>query len=86
MARYLDSFEKSAEAEEPEIPEYYSTTHNRKVVEADSSLRAVLKNPNRIAVAVFAIGAGLIIILVMLILLMVRWRKKRRARLKETKS
>lgn len=86
VARYLDSFEKSAEAEEPEIPEYYSATHNRKVVEADSSLRAVLKNPNRIAVAVFAIGAGLIIILVLLILLMVRWRKKRRARLKETKS
>lgn len=80
VARYLDSFEEKTEAKEPEIPEYYSTTHGRKVVEADSSLGAVLKNPNRIAAAVFAIGAGLVIILVLVIFMIVRWRKKKRRR------
>lgn len=81
VARYLDSFEEKTEAAEPEIPEYYSTTHNRKVVEADSSLGAVLRNPNRIAVAAFSIGAGLVIILALAIVMIVRWRKKKKRRM-----
>ncbi len=78
VARYLDSFEKETEAKEPEIPEYYSTTHDRKVVENDSSLGAVLKNPNGIALAVFAAAAGFVIIIILVIALIVRWRKKKK--------
>lgn len=76
VADYLDSFEKVEGTSE--IPEYYSTTHNRKVIENDNSIRAVMKNPNRIAVAILSIGAGVIVLLILFIVLIVRLVKKRR--------
>lgn len=76
VAEYLDSFEKNGG--DSEIPEYYSTVQNRKVIRDDSSIGAVLSNPNKIAVAVFCIGAGVVILLVLLTVLIVRSIKKRR--------
>lgn len=84
VARYLNSFgEKTKEAGISEIPEYYSKTHNRKNIEDDSSLGAILKNPNRIAVAAFSIGAGILILLILTIVLVVRFIRKRRRRKKD---
>ena len=77
LAKYLDSFgEKGAEL--PEIPEYYSKSHGRKNIKEDGSLGAVMKNPNRIAVAIFSIGAGVLALLVLIIVLVVRFIRKRR--------
>lgn len=78
VADYLDSFEKTDGISR--IPEYYSTTHNRKVIEDDSSIRAVIKNPNRIAVAMLGIGAGVVILLILFIVRIVKLVKKHRKR------
>ena len=77
LAKYLDSFEEKG-AEVPEIPEYYSKSHGRKNIKEDGSLGAVMKNPNRIAVAIFSIGAGVLALLVLIIVLVVRFIRKRR--------
>ncbi len=37
-----------------------------------------MKNPNRIAVAIFSIGAGVLALLVLIIVLVVRFIRKRR--------
>lgn len=76
VAEYLNSFEKKGG--DSEIPEYYSTTQNRKIIRDDSSIGAIISNPNKIAVAVFCIGAGVFILLILLIILIVRSVKKRR--------
>lgn len=84
VARYLDSFGEGAKNEKvPEIPEYYSKTHDRKTIEDDSSFGAIMKNPNRIAVAIFSIGAGIFILLILVIVLVVRLIRKRRKRNKD---
>ncbi|EOS23616.1 hypothetical protein C806_03138 [Lachnospiraceae bacterium 3-1] len=75
VAKYLDSFEESTK--EAEIPEYYSTTHNRKNIENNKSLGAIVKNPNKIAVAAFCIVTGVILLLIFAIVLIVRAVKKR---------
>ncbi|MEG1947364.1 MAG: bifunctional UDP-sugar hydrolase/5'-nucleotidase [Lachnospiraceae bacterium] len=76
VAEYLDSFEKVNGSST--IPQYYSTTHERKIVEDDSSLGAVLKNPNRIAVVMISIAAGAVILLILFIALIVKLVKKAR--------
>ncbi len=74
VAKYLESFEETND--NAEIPEYYSTTHNRKVVNKDSSLGAILKNPNKIAIAIFSIGVGVIILLLLLLILIIKFIKR----------
>lgn len=76
VAKYLDSFEESTK--EAEIPEYYSNTHNRKNIEDDKSLGAIVKSPNRIAVTIFCIGSGVVLLLILAIILIVRGIKKRK--------
>lgn len=76
VAQYLDSFEK--EQGVSEIPDYYSTTHNRKVIEDDSSLGAIIRHPNKIAVAMVSIVAGVFVLLVILIGFLIHLFRKRR--------
>lgn len=75
VAKYLDSFEETTKS--AEIPEYYSTTHNRKNIENDKSFGAIMKNPNQIAVTIFCIAGGVILLLILAIILIVRSIKKR---------
>lgn len=78
VANYLDSFKKVQGV--AEIPEYYNTTHNRKKIEDDSSITAVIRNPNQIAVAMVSIATGVIILVVLFVVLMVKRVRKRRNR------
>lgn len=82
VADYLNSFEKTEG--ESVIPEYYSTTRNRKIIEDDSSIGAIIKNPNKIAVAMVCIAVGTVVLLVILMVVVVklikRLRRKRRER------
>ena len=79
VARYMENL---AAENDGKIPDYYSKTQNRKVVDDDSSLGAVLKNPSKIAVAIVGIVIGLIAVLVILIVVIIkavqRVRRKRR--------
>lgn len=70
VAEYLDSFEKKDG--KSEIPEYYAMTQERKVIDDDSSIGAVIKNPNGIAVAIVCIGIGTLVLLVLLMILIVK--------------
>lgn len=76
VARYMEQL--AAEDDNGEIPEYYSETQERKVIEDDSSLGAILKNPNKIAVAIVGIVLAVVIILVILIVVIVKLVKRHR--------
>lgn len=67
LASYIDSFEENEEGVS-EIPARYSETEGRKVEEDSLNPFKLLKNPNKIALVVYAI----VIVLVLLIVLVVR--------------
>lgn len=68
IARYMASFEDTDGDGIPNVPEYYRTLHDRKVVETSRSPAALLKKPNRFT----AIFAALIAVAVLLIRKLVR--------------
>ena len=74
IARYLQSFDRVGGV--PQIPQYYNSTHERKVVDTSRTIAALVKNPNGIALVVYAI----VIIVIVLIAMTVIWiaaRKKK---------
>lgn len=75
VAQYLQYL--SAE-HEGQIPEYYKESHGRKIVEDDSSIGALIRHPNKIAIAIVAILLAVILILVLILVLIVRLIKRRR--------
>lgn len=68
-AKYLDSFEKTDGISQ--VPEYYNTTHNRKVIENDSSITSIIKNPSQTARIVYSMAAVLVVIFMLLMVLIV---------------
>ena len=76
LAKYLESFSKTEG--KSEIPAYYQTTHNRKVIDNDNSALAVFVNPNQIARTIFSIVSILLVILILLAALVIVKIKKRR--------
>lgn len=80
VADYLDSFEKTNGRSV--IPEYYSTTHNRKIIDDDNSIGAIVKNPNKIAVAMISIAVGVILFLIAIIVVLVKIIKRMRRKRK----
>lgn len=75
LAHYLQSFEK--EEGISVIPEYYSQTQERKVVDDNGNLFAILSNPNHISLVVYGIVlvvAGLVTFIVVKI---VKRRRKK---------
>ena len=74
VARYLETLA----SENGEIPEYYSQTQNRKVIVDDSSVGAVLKNPNKIAIAIVGIIVAVIAIFTGVIVLIIKVVKRKR--------
>jgi len=78
VARYMEQL--AAEEEHGEIPAYYSETQERKVIDDDNSLGAILKNPNKIAFAIVGIVLAVVIILVILIVVIVKLVKRCRGK------
>ncbi|SHJ51910.1 bifunctional metallophosphatase/5'-nucleotidase [Hespellia stercorisuis] len=68
IADYMQSFEDGEDGI-PAIPEYYSTTHERKVVDDSTDLVSRFKNPNRYVALFAAVIIVLILIIVLLVLL-----------------
>lgn len=83
VADYLDSFSESNG--KAEIPVYYSKAQGRKIIDDDGSLWAVIKNPNKIAVAAVCIVAMIILLLATVITVIVRLVRRRRRRRTVTK-
>ena len=82
VADYLDSFEKING--KSVIPEYYNTTHNRKIIDDDNSIGAIVKNPNKIAVALISVATGVILFLMVIIVVLVKIIKRMKRKRKNT--
>lgn len=78
VADYLDSF--AGTYGKAEIPEYYGKAQGRKIIDDDGSFGAIVKNPNRIAVAVVCIAAGIVLLAAVIIAVAVRLVRRRRRR------
>lgn len=71
IARYMASFEDTDGDGIPNVPEYYRTLHDRKVVETSRSPAALLKKPNRFT-AIFAALIAVAVLLVVGVMLLIR--------------
>ena len=67
IAEYMQSFEDTDGDGIANVPEYYNTTHNRKVVETSTNIIDLVKHPNKFSIAIVGIclvaivGASLVI-------------------------
>ena len=75
VVQYLKSFDKVDGVSR--IPAYYGATHERKVINHDKSIIAILRNPNQIGIAVYCI-IGVMFLLILLIIQRITTKKKRR--------
>lgn len=64
------------------VPEYYETTHGRKVVDESRNVIDLVKNPNKFSVMIVGIVLVLILIIILLIVLIRKLIKKRRRKKK----
>jgi len=74
IAKYLESFPK--EDGVSIIPEYYSETQDRKVVDTSENIWDRIKNPNKIAIIIYIIIFIIVMIIMLIIVLAVKKIKK----------
>lgn len=77
IANYLQSFEKVGGV--PQVPAYYEDVKDRKIVEHDANLFAILKNPNGFIVTAYAVILAFVGIVVLIITLIVKRRKRKKS-------
>lgn len=67
IAKYMQSFDDTDGDGIANVPEYYSTTHDRKVVDNSINVINLLKNPNKFSIAIIGICLVAIIVIILLI-------------------
>ena len=82
IARYMASFEDTDGDGIGNVPDYYSTLHDRKKVEDSRSLSALLKKPNRFAFILLGVILTAVLLVVCLVLLLRKLVRKLRRRKK----
>lgn len=82
IARYMKSFDDTDGNGISNVPEYYETTHGRKVVDESRNVIDLVKNPNKFSVMIVGIVLVLILILILLVVLIRKLIKKRRRKKK----
>lgn len=82
IARYMQSFPDTDKDGIANVPEYYDTNHDRKVVDDSKNLGALIKKPNKYAMMIITVIVILIIIVVLLIVLVVKLIKRIRKKKK----
>ncbi len=75
IGEYLRSFDKINGV--PQVPLYYSSPQGRKIVDNSRNIIALVKNPNKIALTLYAIIALIIVIIVFIIVLINKRRNRR---------
>ena len=78
IARYMQSFEDTDGDGIANVPEYYETTHGRKVVEDSRNVIDLVKNPNKFSVMIVGIVLVLFLIIILMVVLIRMLIKKRR--------
>ena len=82
IARYMASFEDTDGDGIGNVPDYYSTLHDRKKVEDSRSLSALLKKPNRFAFILLGVILTAVLLVVCIVLLLRKLVRKLRRRKK----
>ena len=82
IARYMKSFDDTDGNGISNVPEYYETTHGRKVVDESRNVIDLVKNPNKFSVMIVGIVLVLILIIILLVVLIRKLIKKRRRKRK----
>ena len=82
IARYMQSFDDTDGNGISNVPEYYETTHGRKVVDDSRNVIDLVKNPNKFSVMIVGIVLVLILIIILLVVLIRKLIKKRRRKKK----
>ena len=72
IARYMQSFKDTDGDSIANVPEYYATTHGRKVVDDSKNIISLIKNPNKFTAIIVSVT---LIIIVMIVLVTVLIRK-----------
>lgn len=76
IATYLKSFDEVDSV--PQVPAYYDDMQNRKIVEPNANVLAIIKNPNGIILSVYGIVLALVLLIVLLITFLVKRRKRKK--------
>lgn len=84
IAKYLQSFDKIDDV--PQVPDYYNQMQNRKIVEHNSNLFAILKNPNSIILTAYTIILSFVGIVVLIITLIVKRRRRKNTTIENRKE
>ena len=80
IARYMQSFEDTDGDGIANVPEYYETTHGRKVVEDSRNIIDLVKQPNKFSAMITGICLIFIVIIVLVVLLIRRMIRRIRVR------
>ena len=72
LARYIDSFKGG------DVPEYYATEHNRKNIDNSLNPIKMFKNPNHIAIMIYAIALIPIVIIAGIVIAIIKNKHRRR--------
>ena len=78
IAEYMQSFEDTDKDGIANVPEYYNTTHERKVVDNSKNIINLVKHPNKFAIAIVGIcivAVGVILLLIFGIVKIIRRRR-----------
>ena len=76
IAEYIQSFPDTDGDGIANVPEYYASSHDRKVVEDSTAIWDLVKNPNKYAIIIVVILVVLLVILISLLILIVKLIKK----------
>lgn len=77
FASYLESFEKNSDGIS-EIPARYAETEGRKTAVNSKNIVDILKNPNKIAIIVYALVLFVVLVIIFVVVLIVRRNKQRK--------
>lgn len=72
IAGYMESFPDTDGDGIANVPEYYASLHDRKVVEDSRNIRDLLKNPNKYTVMILIVILILIFVVVLIVVLVVK--------------
>ena len=76
FARYMESFEDTDNDGISNIPQVYATAQGRKIVEDSTSLKDLLKHPNKYAFMILAVILIILAVVILLIVLICRLIRK----------